>query len=106
MPTTTPPRVPDDIDPADFLRRVREMTQEKDREDRLRAAALEKDIMERRARRAGTFPSRLVSSHHLHIALCLPPPFLLSHITWNTPIHLLIFFFFSYPQFPTAQVRA
>lgn len=47
----------DDSSPQDFLRRVREMTEERDREDRQRVTEIEKDILQsreqRRARRAG-----------------------------------------------------
>jgi hypothetical protein len=46
-----------DVSPEDFLRHVREMTEDRDREDRKRAVDLEKDIMrsreQRRQRRAG-----------------------------------------------------
>ena len=56
----------DDVSPEDFLRRVREMTLERDREDRQRAADLEKDILQsreqRRARRAGEHTSTPVQS--------------------------------------------
>lgn len=53
------PTMDDDVSPEDFLKRVREMTLERDREDRQRAADLEKDIIQsreqRRARRAGEY---------------------------------------------------
>jgi hypothetical protein len=51
------PQAEDDLSPQDFLRRVREMTEERDREDRQRVTNIEKDILQsreqRRARRAG-----------------------------------------------------
>jgi hypothetical protein len=47
----------DDLSPEDFLKRVKQLTEVRDREDRQRAADLEKDILEsreqRKARRAG-----------------------------------------------------
>jgi hypothetical protein len=54
----------DDVSPQEFLKHVREMTESRDREDRKRAADLEKDIAQsreqRRQRRAGNdFPRQL-----------------------------------------------
>jgi hypothetical protein len=53
------PQAEDDLSPQDFLRRVREMTEERDREDRQRVTNIEKDILQsreqRRARRAGKY---------------------------------------------------
>jgi len=47
----------DDVSPEDFVRRVRELQLQRDRQDRERAADLEKDILQsreqRRVRRAG-----------------------------------------------------
>jgi hypothetical protein len=49
----------DDLSSEDFLRRVKTLTETKDREDRQRAADLEKDIIQsreqRKARRAGEY---------------------------------------------------
>jgi hypothetical protein len=75
------PNPDDDLSPQDFLRRVRQMTLERDREDKQRATDLEKEISQsreqRRARRAG------------ESSCCLPAPLLFLPTLSAVPLTML-----------------
>lgn len=59
MSSTSDPNNHEDISPADFVKKIRELGEQRDREDAARFAQLEQDIAkgreERAARRAGGF---------------------------------------------------
>ena len=68
MSTASEPNNHEDISPADFVKKIRALGEQRDREDAARFAQLEQDIVkgreERAARRAGSSSGSLWPSQH------------------------------------------